>query len=208
LNYARRPESHVAPVFVDTGPIAARSVDTGFFEAACLGGPFSLQAEGGVAAVKPPEGRRTVFHGFYVSGSYALTGEMRQYRRRRGTVARIQPKHSLGDGGQGAFEIALRLPRIDLNDGDIRGGALNDVSLAFNWYPNRPVKVSFNLIRANRQGPGLGLSRPSSVDVLSSGVTLRAASVRDMLMERVAAGNAGASGGAWRRRRRGSSPTT
>jgi phosphate-selective porin OprO/OprP len=104
-----------------------------------------VQAEGGFAAVAPPEGRRVVFHGFYVSGSYALTGEMRQYRRRRGHVARIEPKRSLGEGGPGAFEIALRFSRLDLNDGVVQGGALN-------WYPNVPGKVSFNVVRANREG--------------------------------------------------------
>ena len=102
--------------------------------------------------MKRPVGRRTVFQGFYVSGSYALTGEMRRYRWRHGTLARIEPKRGLGDGGKGAFEVALRFSRIDLNDGDVRGGALNDVSLAFNWYPNVPGKVSFNVIRAAREG--------------------------------------------------------
>ena len=152
LEYAQRPESHIAPVFVDTGPIAADSVDTALFEGAFLGGPLSVQAEGGFASVKHPTGRRTVFNGFYISGSYTLTGQMRQYRRQRGTIGRIQPTRTLAEGGTGAFEIALRFSRLDLDDGDVEGGALNDVSLALNWYPNVPGKVSFNVIRADRQG--------------------------------------------------------
>jgi phosphate-selective porin OprO/OprP len=152
VNYAQRPESHIAPLFVDTGPVTAKSVDSGFVEAAFIQGPFSVQGEAAVAAVKPPEGRRPVFYGFYVSGAYSLTGEMRPYRRRLGTIGRIEPKRSWREGGRGAFEIALRFSRIDLNDGAVGGGALNDWSFALNWYPNLPGKVSFNVIRAAREG--------------------------------------------------------
>ena len=78
---------------------------------------------------------------------------MRQYRHNLGTIRRIRPKRELrdGSGGLGAFEIALRFSRIDLNDQDITGGTLNDLSFAFNWYPTYPTRVSFNAIRASRE---------------------------------------------------------
>jgi phosphate-selective porin OprO/OprP len=103
--------------------------------------------------VKRPDGPKSVFYAFYVFGSYALTGEMRQYQKHLGTIRRIRPKRELrdGSGGLGAFEIALRFSRIDLNDQDITGGVLNDLSFAFNWYPTRPTRASFNVIRAKRQ---------------------------------------------------------
>jgi phosphate-selective porin OprO/OprP len=153
VNYAERPESHIAPVFVNTGPIAAERVDTGLVEGAFLQGPFSLQGEYVFTGVKRPDGPRPVFYAFYVSGSYALTGEMRQYLKDLGTIRRIRPKRELrdGSGGLGAFEIALRFSRLDLNDQNITGGTLNDLSFAFNWYPTYPTRVSFNVIRAKRQ---------------------------------------------------------
>jgi phosphate-selective porin OprO/OprP len=153
VNYAERPESHIAPVFVNTGPIAAERVDAGLIEGAFLQGPFSLQGEYVVVGVKRPDGPRPVLYAFYVSGSYALTGEMRQYRQDLGTIRRIRPKRELrdGSGGLGAFEIALRFSRLDLNDQNITGGTLNDLSFAFNWYPTYPTRVSFNVIRAKRE---------------------------------------------------------
>ena len=102
--------------------------------------------------MKRPDGPKSVFYACYVFGSSALTGEMRQYRKDLGTIRRIRPKRELRDGsGLGAFEIALRFSRIDLNDQDITGGALNDLSFAFNWYPTHPTRASFNVIRAKRQ---------------------------------------------------------
>ena len=152
-NYAVRPESYIAPVFVDTGPIPAERVDTGLVEGAFIQGPFSLQGEYVVAGVKQPDELRSVFYTFYVFGSYALTGEMRQYREDLGTIHRIRSKHEFrdGSGGIGAFEVALRFSRIDLNDGAIIGGTLNDLSFALNWYPTYPTRVSFNVIRAKRE---------------------------------------------------------
>jgi phosphate-selective porin OprO/OprP len=153
VSYRQRPESHIAPVFVDTGPILAESVDTGLLEGAYLHGPYSLQGEYVVAGVKQPDVSRSVFYAFYVSGSYALTGEMRQYRHSLGTIRRIRPKREFrdGSGGLGAFEVALRFSRIDLNDRDITGGTLNDLTFAFNWYPTYPTRVSFNVIRSKRE---------------------------------------------------------
>jgi phosphate-selective porin OprO/OprP len=153
VNYAERPESHIAPVFVDTGPILAESVDTGLVEGAYLHGPYSLQGEVVVAGVKRPDNPRPVFYAFYVSGSYALTGEMREYRHDLGTIRRIRPKSEFrdGSGGLGALEVALRFSRIDLNDRDITGGTLNNFTFALNWYPTYPTRVSFNVIRSKRE---------------------------------------------------------
>ena len=64
-----------------------------------------------------------------------------------------RPFDPWGDGGWGAFEIAARLSRIDLDDevdavGGVRGGTSNNVSLALNWYFNPYVRLSLNYVRA------------------------------------------------------------
>jgi phosphate-selective porin OprO/OprP len=66
-----------------------------------------------------------------------------------GSVRPSRPIRGVGDG-VGAFEIAFRFSRLDLNDKEIRGGVLNDFTAAINWYPNRNARVMLNFIRAKR----------------------------------------------------------
>jgi len=132
-----RPESYLAPFFVDTGLLEdAERVDTAVFEIAFIDGALSLQSEFGLARTRLPDADPT-FTAVYVFASYALTGERRRYAERTGTIGRIQPKRELGSGsgGLGAFEIAFRFSHIDLNDEQVTGGELTDLSFAFNWYP-------------------------------------------------------------------------
>ncbi len=152
-NYSERPESHIAPIFAATGAFRAERVDVGLAEGTYLDGAFSLQSEYGFTRAKRTELDTPIFHAFYVSTSYALTGEARPYRKNLGTIGRIRPKRELreGAGGLGAFEIAARFSYIDLNDKDIIGGKLVDFSFAFNWYPTYTTRVSFNVVRAARE---------------------------------------------------------
>ena len=57
------------------------------------------------------------------------------------TVEPIGCRFRSGTGARGAFEIAGRFSRMDLDDQDIRGGVLNDVGLALNWYPTSLTRV-------------------------------------------------------------------
>ena len=66
-------------------------------------------------------------------------------------MIRAYTQDGAGSRGLGAFEIAARFSYIDLNDKDITGGKLADVSFAFNWYPTVPTRVSFNVIRVDRE---------------------------------------------------------
>ena len=151
--YRARPESHIAPVIVNTGKIAADRVNTALIESAFNNGPFSVQSESGWAWVKSPGGELYGFFSFYVYGSYTLTGEPRPYNASRGTFGSIRPKREFrdGDGGMGAFVVAARYSYIDLNDRDVRGGTLGDLSFALNWYPTRHARAMFNAIRAKRE---------------------------------------------------------
>jgi phosphate-selective porin OprO/OprP len=51
----------------------------------------------------------------------------------------------------GAFVVAARYSYIDLNDHDVSGGTLGDLSFALNWYPTRSARAMFNVIRAKRE---------------------------------------------------------
>jgi len=153
INYAERPESHIAPIFVGTGPFSAERIEVGLAEGAYLDGAFSVQGEYGFVHAKRPASAGPIFHAFYVSTSYALTGEARPYVESLGTIRRIRPKRELrdGSGGLGAFELAFRVSYIDLDDKEVAGGKLANASFAFNWYPTYPTRVSFNVIRAHRE---------------------------------------------------------
>jgi phosphate-selective porin OprO/OprP len=148
-----RPESHLAPVLVDTGEIPSERVDTALVETAFISGRYSVQSETGWARVRTPDQGSLGFFAFYVYGTWILTGEMRPYDGTRGSIGRIRPKRELrdGKGGKGAFLVAARYSHIDLDDGDVSGGTLNDVSLALNWYPTRHAAALFNVIRAKRE---------------------------------------------------------
>ena len=151
IEYLERSESHLAPEFVDTGEFSAESADTAVLEAAMVKGPLSLQGEYAYTYVSRPEGYYSPrFHGFYIFGSYFLTGETRPYDGSNATFGRIHPKDEFfgGSGGVGALEVAARYSNLDLNDRDIQGGELGDLTFAFNWYPTRLARVMLNVIRA------------------------------------------------------------
>ncbi len=151
VEYLERPESHLAPQFVDTGEFSAESADTAVLEAAFVRGPLSFQGEYAYTYVTRPEGYyHPRFNGLYFFGSYFLTGETRPYDAANATFGRVDPANELfgGGGGVGALEIAARYSHLDLNDRDIEGGELRDLTFAFNWYPTRLSRVMLNVIRA------------------------------------------------------------
>ena len=152
IGFSSRPESGIAPRFVDTGEISATSLNLGIAETAVQRGPFSVQGEFVPANVKSTDQGQLFFYAFYVMGSYVLTGETRPYSG--GRFGRPHPQHELRDGagGKGAFEVAFRFSRIDLNDKSVTGGELNDLTAAFNWYPTNNTRTYFNVIRADLKG--------------------------------------------------------
>jgi phosphate-selective porin OprO/OprP len=81
-----------------------------------------------------------------------LTGESRPYKVQDGAFGRIYPKREFrdGSGGMGAFQIAFRFSQVDLDDKEINGGRLNDLTAGFNWYATHNYRVMFNVIRAKR----------------------------------------------------------
>ncbi len=52
------------------------------------------------------------------------------------------------DGGIGAVEVAFRFSRIDLNNRQVNGGVMDDLTAAFNSYASPNARVSTNVIRS------------------------------------------------------------
>ncbi len=146
------------PPFVDTGVIPTKVVNLFAAELATTVRSFHAQAEFIYSAVNRTGGSSVGFYAASAQAAYILTGEHRPYNRKRGVLGRVVPDHPYGAGGQGAWEIATRWSIIDLNDADVRGGILNDVTFGLNWYLNRYTKFQFNYIHAFLDSPVNGKS--------------------------------------------------
>jgi len=145
-----RPESFLTDVrLVDTGNLVNHRRDLIAIEAAWLNGPLSFQGEYFHAFTKSTE--HLDFGGWYLSGSYVLTGETRKYRRAGGGFGEIKPVRSfhLSTGGWGALELALRYSSVDLNDKSVRGGKERNVTVGLNWYLTRKIRFMANYIYVN-----------------------------------------------------------
>ena len=135
---------------VDTGNISGdvNHYTLGGLEAAAVYGPFSLQGEYTRADVDRDTGENLSFDGYYVYGSWFLTGESRNYRADKGTFDVLQPKNnfSLRSGGRGAWEIGIRFSSIDLNDENVTGGQEDNLTVGLNWYPNPYMRLMANYV--------------------------------------------------------------
>ncbi|MGD2074678.1 MAG: OprO/OprP family phosphate-selective porin [Gammaproteobacteria bacterium] len=169
VRFRARPESHKTGTrLVDTADIPEPDTFTRYgLEAATVLGPFSLQGEYmGIAAqsdaVSDPD-----FDGWYVYGSWFLTGESRQYKK--GAFSRVTPKSTVGkSGGIGAWELAVRYSSIDLDDADTQGGEEDNITVGINWYATKYVRFMANYVMADAdpftQEAGLDVDPPNADD--------------------------------------------
>jgi len=90
------------------------------------------------------------FNGWYAQASWVVTGESRGY-----SVANAAFTAPAPDGKWGAWELAGRYSKVDLNDktgtfglatpyGGIRGGAQKIWTAGINWYPNSVLRFSLD----------------------------------------------------------------
>ncbi len=93
------------------------------------------------------------FSGWYVQGSWALTGERHPWNAANGGFRGIRPTHAFDPrkGTWGAWELAARYSVLDLNDnaglagaatpaGGVRGGVQKITTVGVNWYPNSVIR--------------------------------------------------------------------
>jgi phosphate-selective porin OprO/OprP len=157
LRYRQRPEAHLTSRFVDTGTFTSDQVDLWGLEAAWVGGPFSLQGEYIFADADRLGGGPDVdFDGWYAQASYFLTGEHRRYKTSSGAFSRVKPKSnfSFDGGGPGAWEIAARYSELNLDDEDISGGGLENITAGLNWHLNPNMRIMWNYVHADRDDVG------------------------------------------------------
>jgi len=129
-------------------------------ELALVYGSFSVQSEyiSTMVATTPEstlQNEKYYFSAFYGYASFFITGEHRNYKTSLAAFDRVKPNKNFGkDKGAGAWELGLRYSDIDLEDTDIRGGELANISLGVNWYLNPATRFMFNYVLANLKGAG------------------------------------------------------
>jgi phosphate-selective porin OprO and OprP len=145
-----RPEARVdGKRLIDTGNIAGVDSTTKFgFELAFQSGPFIAQAEYFDVSVERSDAPQPSFNGWYVQGSWIVTGERRGYRD--GIFRGLAP----GSPERGAWELSARFSTVDLNDAGIAGGTQDAVTLGVNYYPNANVRFMLNYIVVDVEDSG------------------------------------------------------
>jgi hypothetical protein len=143
------PESAQTPRYLDTGRFEAEGALIANFESALLLGPLSLQGEYVRSAMDSAAAGDPVFNGGYVQISWFITGEHRAYDPAQGKFVQTALKGNVFRGeGPGAWQLAARWSVLDLNDGEVNGGRLEDVTLGINWHLSSHCRLMLDGIHA------------------------------------------------------------
>jgi len=137
LRYRGKPASNVASDFVDTGKVPGDHAWHTGLEALWNVGAYSLLAEYVRADLSTRDGTNPTLDGYYLTGSWVITGEHRPYDRKAGYARRILPQ-----GRWGSIEVIGRYGHVDLDDRSVRGGTMDGWWAGVNWWATRRLKMS------------------------------------------------------------------
>lgn len=174
IRFRDRPELRVDSTrLIDTGPIDADHAYAAGVEFAANRRNWLLQSEytwfGASRRASTLDNPR--FSGYYIEGSWLITGESHRYNPATASYHAPRPFIPFdGQGGWGAWELALRYSHTDLDyhaglagaappaDG-IRGGVQSIATAGVNWYPNPNLRFTLELLhfsvdRLNPAGMG------------------------------------------------------
>ena len=150
IRFRAQPESYITDVrLVDTGTFDAKDFFRLGIEAAAVKGPFAIQTEYlRVDANRKISSNADIdFDGYYIEGSWFLTGESRNYNFNGGNFKGVRPNNAISSNGPGAWQLAARFSHIDLSDNDVMGGEQDNVSVGINWYPTTNIRFIANYIK-------------------------------------------------------------
>jgi phosphate-selective porin OprO/OprP len=146
---------------IDTGPVDADSAWATGLELGANWHNFYVQAESfrfGLdrrdKALEDPQ-----FDGYYMQGSWVITGESRRYNMATGSFQAPRPVAPFSSsGGPGSWELAWRYSHTDLDfnagiaglaatPGAVRGGTQDIHSIGLNWAVNNNLKLMLDYMR-------------------------------------------------------------
>jgi len=149
---------------VDTGLLDARHVTEFGMETALnlgrlfgQGGWFHYNVERRAVAPNPN------FQGWYAMATWSLSGESRPYDPDSASFHGLVPAAPLGKDGFGAWELAARYSRMNLDylpglAGGVAGGKQTVWSAGLNWYPNQTIRFLLdydNIKVSHGNAPGI-----------------------------------------------------
>jgi phosphate-selective porin OprO and OprP len=159
IRYRDRPEARDGKgglILVDAEIDGVRAVLKNSLEMLYIKGPVLVQGEYFRAFHSIMDADDIALNGFYVQGSFMITGESRPYSR--GIPGGISP-----EADSGAWEVAGRFSYIDLNHQGVAGGLQQNISLGINYYASSRIRFMANVIFVNvdiiDQNPVLGVLR-------------------------------------------------
>jgi phosphate-selective porin OprO/OprP len=191
IGLSNTPEVRVdGTKLINTGNIDAKNASTIGLEFAAQKKNFLLQSEYTRFNVDRSDGiSNPTFTGYYVSGTWVLTGEPRKYNTQSAAFDGPSVNHPFNPkaGTWGAWELALRYSDIDLNyhagnagtapaADAIRGGEEENFTVGLNFYPNTFTRFMFDYahVRIDRLSPNAAVYQTAagaqigqSFDVLS-----------------------------------------
>ena len=160
------------PVYADTGTFLGDSQQMAAAEMALVLGSFQLQSEYVSSAVlnaRNAAGTTSygtyMTNGYYVMASYFLTGEHREYEKKNAAFGRVVPHQNsrlfpqdCTEPTWGAWQVLARYSALDLNDKNLNGGQIWDMTLGINWFLNPNMKIQANYVYMDRNS----LNSPTS----------------------------------------------
>ena len=161
-------------------PTGARNATYYGLEGAGVFGPFSVQGEYNHLSIDRFGAAPTVnVDGYYVFGSWFLTGESRTFKN--GNVDKLKPFRDFSPGGGwGAWEVLARYDVLDLTDAgfqSIGGKAVNRKgqtwTLGLNWYLNPNLRITANYIRFKGENSPLVFPPPAAAALNGPGTTAK-----------------------------------
>jgi len=172
------------PFVTDTGRFLANSFNFYHLELAGNYGAAHFQTEAMITSVNQMDGPQVFYDGAYIQGGYFLTGESAGYNKQSGVMDyNVKPfSEFFGVGphygicGWGAWELAARWSWLDLSARNVNTtnyalpnptpttpvspnpGAVNESTVALNWWWNQYTRVQFNWIHSMLDNNARGYS--------------------------------------------------
>lgn len=171
VNFSDRPELREWNAsWISSGNINARTAYTAGIEGAVSYGPLLLEGENfwyGINRRDPSAGQTNPnFSGWYVQGSWVLTGEPRTYSMANAAFVRPVPANDFDPsaGDWGAWEVAARYSDTNLDydinslvtADQVRGGDQQIYSAGLNFYPSYNLKFMFDWQNVDVRRPWTG----------------------------------------------------
>jgi phosphate-selective porin OprO/OprP len=180
ISFSTTPEIRVDGTrLINTGSISADHASSVGGEFAVQHSNLLLQAEYQRLGVDRSEGFSSPhFSGYYISGSWLITGEARKYNTQTAAfdAPSVANPFAWGSGGWGAWELAARYSEADLNYhagaggtaqiGDaIRGGEEKNFTVGVNWYwnPFARLMLDYQHVKIDRLSPATSASTAATL---------------------------------------------